>query len=73
MPDPLTFLSEILHTLIEHSTLGVNDKADLHAMADGQDPAEAAAAAADQEIADLEAKLAAARAAKQAPAPEPGA
>ena len=69
MSDPLTFLGEVLHTLIEHSTLGVKDKADLHLKADGQDPAEAAAEAADQEIADLEAKLAAARAAKQAPVP----
>lgn len=66
MPD---FLDKILHTLVEHSTLGGKDKLDLHAMVDGQDPAEAAAAAADQEIADLEAKLAAAKAAKQAPAP----
>jgi hypothetical protein len=63
------FLHEILHTLVEHSTLGGNDKADLHAKVDGQDPAEAVAAAADQEIADLQAKLAAALAAKQAPAP----
>jgi hypothetical protein len=65
----LDFLEEILHTLVEHSSLGGKDKADLHAMVDGQDPAAAAAAVVDQEIADLEAKLAAAKAAKQAPAP----
>jgi hypothetical protein len=63
------FLHDILHTLVEHSTVGGQQKADLHAMVDGKDPAEAAAEAADQEIADLEAKLAAARAAKQAPDP----
>jgi hypothetical protein len=67
------FLHEILHTLVEHSTLGGKEKADLHAMVEGQDPAEAEAAVQDEEIADLEAKLAAAVAAKQAPAPAQGA
>lgn len=62
------FLHTVLHTLVEHSSLGGKDKADLHAMVEGEDPAVAAAAVVDQEIADLEAKLAAARAAKQAPA-----
>jgi hypothetical protein len=65
------FLEDILHALVEHSTLGGKEKTDLHAMVDGQDPAESAAAAADQEIADLEAQLAAAKAAKQAPATNP--
>ena len=63
------FLHEVLHKLVEHSSLGGQDKADLHAMVEGQDPAEAVAAAKDQEIADLEAKLAAARAAQQPAVP----
>ncbi len=65
------FLHEILHELVEHSTVGVQHKLNLHAMVDGKDPAEALAEAADQEIADLEAKLEAARAARQAPVPAP--